>query len=59
MGGRLTGDDDDGQMARRGSGDGVEEGRERGGRRQRQREQETEDTTGTWYDADRWCDQWY
>jgi len=44
MGGWLTGDGDDGQMARRGSGDGVEEGGERGGRRRRRREQEADDT---------------
>jgi len=44
MGGRLTGNNDDEQMARRGSGNGIEEGRERGGRRQWQREQEMEDT---------------
>jgi len=65
MGGRLTGDGDDGQMARRGGGGGVEERRERKRRRGADGDGDgnnrwmTHDTIGAWYDADGWCDQWY
>jgi len=65
VGGRLTGDDDDRQMARWGSSGGVEERRERGRRRGRDSDGDgnnrrmTHDTTGAWYDADGWCDQVY
>jgi len=65
MGGRLTGDSDNGQMARRRSSSGVEERGEQGRQRGEDsdgdgnKRQMTHDTTGTWYDADGWCDQWY
>ena len=63
VGGRLTGDGDDGQMARRRSSGGVEERGERGRRRGEDgdgdgnKRRMTHDTTGAWYDADGWCDQ--
>jgi len=65
VGGQLTGDDDDGQMARRGGSGVVEERWERGRRQGRDSDsdgnnrQMTHDTTGAWYDADGWCDQVY
>ena len=58
----MTGDDDDGQMARQGGSSGVEERRERGRRQGRDSDGDgnnrrmAHDTTGAWYDADGWCD---